>query len=316
MESIFIILSWAILLVSGFDNSDPPTGDKTFKIEYSDTVQSIKTISDATLDFWGFDIELKQNSADVFDIKIPKNFPIPESFTNSWTHGGRPVIVGDKEEVRYEMVEEPCYFHYKIPVEGKTNLEIVYTVILTGKWQLHNSIQFNENDPCYNKVFYEPPIAPPLKQFKSGVAAEKVKCKQDLLLVIKSRNDSPACIKPKSMLQLVDIGWGNVPHAFETKTDLLNTIIAGGTINSFKFDVDAASILINLETASDGSLTMTIPKVLTNSMSWYQNNPSHGLLIDGQFLELNETITTRGTTVTIPFKEGTKIIEIVGTRRD
>ncbi|MGI0023494.1 MAG: hypothetical protein ACRD9Q_11640 [Nitrososphaeraceae archaeon] len=157
------------------------------------------------------------------------------------------------------------------------------------------------------------PLAP-LKQFKSGSSLYDIKCRNDLLLVAKSHGDSPACVKPLSMLRLLETGWGYIPRAFETKTDLLDTEITGGRIVGFKFDVEAASIVINLQTTSDGSLTFTIPKALTSSMSWYQNNPSHGVLIDGQFLELNETITTGGMTVTIPFKEGSKIIEIVGTR--
>ncbi|HSB57794.1 MAG TPA: hypothetical protein VLD38_08315 [Nitrosopumilaceae archaeon] len=112
MEPIFIILSWAILLVSGFDDSDPPTGDKTFKVEYSDVVQSIKTTSDATLEFWGFEIELKQNSVGILDVKIPINFPTPASFTNSWNFGERPSVIADNKEIDYDFVKEPCFFHY------------------------------------------------------------------------------------------------------------------------------------------------------------------------------------------------------------
>ena len=47
-------------------------------------------------------------------------------------------------------------------------------------------------------------------------------------------------------------------------------------------------------------------------MSWNKNNPSHGVLIDGQFLELDETITSGDTNVIIPFKQGAKTIEIFG----
>lgn len=61
MEFIFIILSWMILLVPGFDDSVPPTGDKIFKIETSpDIVQSITIQSDEFFDFAGFDIKLKK----------------------------------------------------------------------------------------------------------------------------------------------------------------------------------------------------------------------------------------------------------------
>ena len=153
---------------------------------------------------------------------------------------------------------------------------------------------------------------PPLKQIKSGSSLYDIKCRNDLLLIAKSHGDFPACVKPFSMLRLLDIGWGYIPFNFETKTDLLNTTITGGKIIGFKFDVQAASIVINLETTRDGSLTLTIPNALTSSMSWYKNNPSHGVLIDGQFFELDETITREGTTVIVPFKQGAKTIEIFG----
>lgn len=47
----------------------------------------------------------------------------------------------------------------------------------------------------------------PLKQFKLGIKAEDVKCKQNFQLVIKSRDHSPACVKPTSKPRLISIGW-------------------------------------------------------------------------------------------------------------
>ncbi|MGI0040906.1 MAG: hypothetical protein ACRD94_02960, partial [Nitrosopumilaceae archaeon] len=50
-------------------------------------------------------------------------------------------------------------------------------------------------------------IPPPLKQFRSGVAASEIKCKPSLHLVIKLRDGSPACVKEKSVARLVMQGW-------------------------------------------------------------------------------------------------------------
>lgn len=47
----------------------------------------------------------------------------------------------------------------------------------------------------------------PLKQFKSGISAENVKCKDDLKLVIKMDNHLPACVKPTSVPRLLTQGW-------------------------------------------------------------------------------------------------------------
>ena len=196
------------LLVPGFDNSVPPTGDKTFKIEYSDNVQSIKTISDQSLAFWGFDIKLKQNSSGILDIKIPKNFPFPASFSNAWNYSGtEPYVFEDGVEISYNTIEEPCYFHYKIPVEDMTNLEIVYPLILAGTWQLYSPIQFDENDPCYNKVFYEPSFESPYKQIQHGIDPQAVECKTGYELIFKATNLHPVCVKPETKSKLIEREW-------------------------------------------------------------------------------------------------------------
>lgn len=58
--------------------------------------------------------------------------------------------------------------------------------------------------------------SPPLKQFKSGIAVEDIKCKEGLQLVIKARDGSPACVKPESISKLVDRGWAvSAPQKFE-----------------------------------------------------------------------------------------------------
>lgn len=49
----------------------------------------------------------------------------------------------------------------------------------------------------------------PLKQFKSGIPASKVVCKQGFQLIIKKEDHSPACINPEDATKLVSQrGWG------------------------------------------------------------------------------------------------------------
>ena len=50
-------------------------------------------------------------------------------------------------------------------------------------------------------------IDSPLKQFKSGVPIINTKCSDDLTLVIKSSNSSPACVKPETVTKLLLRGW-------------------------------------------------------------------------------------------------------------
>lgn len=48
----------------------------------------------------------------------------------------------------------------------------------------------------------------PLKQFKSGLTAYDVKCNNDLTLMMKLSDNSPACVKSQTGQKLVERGWG------------------------------------------------------------------------------------------------------------
>ena len=48
----------------------------------------------------------------------------------------------------------------------------------------------------------------PLEQFKSGIAAKDVKCKEGLQIIIKNENGQPACVTPYTFDELRVRGWG------------------------------------------------------------------------------------------------------------
>lgn len=47
----------------------------------------------------------------------------------------------------------------------------------------------------------------PLKQFKSGIAADDVVCREGLQLVVRNVGGSPACVKPTSVPRMIMQGW-------------------------------------------------------------------------------------------------------------
>lgn len=53
----------------------------------------------------------------------------------------------------------------------------------------------------------KPTLDLPLKQFKSGIKTEDVKCTDGFTLVIKSEDGSPACVKPDTSKILIERGW-------------------------------------------------------------------------------------------------------------
>lgn len=54
-------------------------------------------------------------------------------------------------------------------------------------------------------------VLSPLKQIKSGVEAKNVICKEGLQLVIRSEDNSSACVKPDTVNILIKRGWGHLP---------------------------------------------------------------------------------------------------------
>ena len=55
-----------------------------------------------------------------------------------------------------------------------------------------------------NAITYFPP---PLKQISDGVLPENVTCTEGLIIILKSSNNSPACVKPSSADKLIQRGW-------------------------------------------------------------------------------------------------------------
>ena len=67
----------------------------------------------------------------------------------------------------------------------------------------------------------------PLKQFKSGIAANDVKCKQDLQLIIKAEDETPTCVKLQTAQKLVERGWGWAMQTIDSLKPLLPNRIIG-----------------------------------------------------------------------------------------
>ncbi len=63
----------------------------------------------------------------------------------------------------------------------------------------------------YQKLCYQKMNAfPPRQQIADGVSAENVICKIGLQLIFKSKDNSPACVKPETKEKLVERGWGSM----------------------------------------------------------------------------------------------------------
>lgn len=115
---------------------------------------------------------------------------------------------GDKIDIWTSYLTEDTY-HFLIQ-------PLVYAIKYTG--QQNDGMKF-ETDldllDSYNKTIF-PDVYPagqdfglqsPLKQFKSGMAASKVVCRQEFQLILKREDGSSACVKPDTASILVERGW-------------------------------------------------------------------------------------------------------------
>jgi len=77
-------------------------------------------------------------------------------------------------------------------------------------------------------VLYSKKSETPLKQIAEGILPENVVCKEGLQLIFKSKDNSPACVKPQTAEKLVERGWGtkdNPVNSSDTSSTNLGSAI-------------------------------------------------------------------------------------------
>ena len=89
--------------------------------------------------------------------------------------------------------------------------------------------------------------------------------------------------------------------------------ITGGKVLGIIADIEAKSLLVSIETTSDGTLIITLPRELIDAKISGQDD-SFFVLIDGEEVEFEEESTDIDRTLTIHFQDGAEEIEIIGTQ--
>jgi flagellum-specific peptidoglycan hydrolase FlgJ len=52
--------------------------------------------------------------------------------------------------------------------------------------------------------------SPPLQQLRNGVSVHEIKCANDMQLILKKEDGSPACVKPGDVTTLIERGWASM----------------------------------------------------------------------------------------------------------
>ena len=98
----------------------------------------------------------------------------------------------------------------------------------------------------------------------------------------------------------------------EGSSDLIGYKISGGKLLSIMPDVDANSLIISIDATNDGSMTLTIPRSVMDATHDGEDDEFF-VLIDGEEVDFDESITSNDRTLTIEFPAGAEMIEIIGT---
>ena len=160
----------------------------------------------------------------------------------------------------------------------------------------------------------------PLKQFKSGISALDVRCKEGLILVTKAGDNSPACVHPLTFNKLVERGWANSKpsetfyvFADDTRYEIPYHVTGWkNKILNMTVDLEAKSFLVTMQTKNNGDLTMTLPRSLIDPKKG-EHDDDFFVLVDGNETNIQgEKKTDVERTITISFPAGTKMIEIIG----
>ncbi len=185
--------------VGKYHYNEPHKPAQIFNVQYrvvGGTLDSI-TANDGSYSIKASTV--KENG--LFEFKIPLNFP----YTNfhNVTDGQVYVVMINQEDVGNifgpSRLDE-CYFGFSIPFSGNVSINLAPAVI-PEHFAYHG-----EKVPshCIKETIFS---IPPLTQFRSGITAEDVTCKEGYGLVRKSNNGNPACVKPETAAKLFERGW-------------------------------------------------------------------------------------------------------------
>lgn len=90
-------------------------------------------------------------------------------------------------------------------------------------------------------------------------------------------------------------------------------IIREGSIEDITIDKESLALIVSLNSPSDGTLSLDIPRKLTDAKHSDGNDISFIVLVDGIEVSYQETTTSTSRTLTVQFIKGDSEIEIIGT---
>ncbi len=145
------------------------------------------------------------------------------------------ILIGNVVSLKENLSEGSTEYEIKIEKFIK-NPQTTSTLFVIGTGakssEIHLSIEkifnvkdrvflfLNERDEKYhislysfNALLFNPDdefLLPPLMLYRAGISSDDIVCRNNLELVLKQSNNSPACVTPNTKAKLVERGWISV----------------------------------------------------------------------------------------------------------
>jgi len=233
-----------------------------------------------------------------------------------------------KDRPYFVSLGDPTCCHKRIKVDEIRNnsetriVTINFTkglkqVQLSGTFFVENNRRWIPMNP-YNGEWS------PLKQWQLGVDSQDVICKNDLQLIIKARDDLPACVKNETIRKLVVRGWGIAENwiKLENFNDAIKYEINGGKMLSISAyseytnpsqpgETKNTMLFIRLDANVKTQLSITMPRDLIDAKI-YTDDDSFFVLLNQIETRYDEIKTTFDRTLKFDIPPGINEIEIIG----
>ena len=173
-------------------------------------------------------------------------------------------------------------------------------------------------DPDQNKVFLaQRDVAQDGKYTVTAVAGGDL-WKKDGTYTVKVQYGHPNVVA-ETNFEFTSATITHITEPFEVNVGDKGTFdveynISGGTVKNMIIDVEGLALIISIESTSDGTITLTIPRELMDAKTASGDDEMFIILIGEDEVEAQQTATIDSRTLTINFLEGDSNIEIIGTQ--
>lgn len=252
-------------------------------------------------------LEYETNSDGELQVKIPRN--IIDAKLNTCEDDNFFVLIDGAETT---LTEKRTTFSRTLVIpfaDGTTQLEII------------SSVQYTN----YSHQLKCSPKDNPRHQLSYGILPHNVLCNGNLVLIKKTTDNAVACVKPESVNSLVARGWGQSLyddgssefHFDNGNTTVINYKIHNSVVTDIHKDNTANSLIIELNSTSDGRIIVSIPRSIIDARLGADGksgeDDSFIVLVGNEEAVFEERSDASFREFSIPFPSNAQQIEIIGT---